>query len=122
MKKRALFLIPILIGSLVGCKQASLSKVDADIKKAKNLTFDEKYGEKITAPQTDIDVYNEAYSVIYEKGVTTKSVVVRYDEVTYASDHLAETVALHTTYTIYQDYATQYNRTTKRENIFTDTN
>ena len=122
MKKCALFLIPVLFSSLVGCKQASLSKVDADIRKAKNLKFDEKYAEKITTPETDVDVYNEAYSVIYEKGVTTKSVVVRYDEVTYATDHIAETVALHTTYTIYQDYATQYNRTTKTENIFTDIN
>ena len=121
MKKRGLILIPILIGSLVGCKQSGGSAVDRDIAKAKNLKFNEKYAAKLTTT-TDVDVYGGALNVFNEKGLTTKSVVVSYDEMTDASDHIAETVARHNTYTLYKDYAIQGARTTKTDTLLTDTN
>lgn len=121
MKKHGLILIPILIGSLVGCKQGGSSQVDADFKKAKNLKFDEKYATKLTTP-TEVNVYGRALDVFNEKGLTTKSVVVSYDEMTYATDHIADTVARHTTYTLYKDYAIQSARTTKTDRLLTDTN
>lgn len=121
MKKHGLILIPVLIGSLVGCKQGSGSAVDRDIARAKNLKFNEKYAAKLTTP-TEVDVYGRALDVFNEKGLTTKSVVVSYDEMTYATDHIAETVARHTTHTLYKDYAVQSARTTKTDRLLTDTN
>ena len=121
MKKHGLILVPVLIGSLVGCKQGSGSAVDRDIARAKNLKFNEKYAAKLTTP-TEVDVYGRALDVFNEKGLATKSVVVSYDEMTYATDHIAETVARHTTYTLYKDYAVQSARTTKTDRLLTDTN
>ena len=120
MKKRALILLPVLIGSLVGCKQAATSGVQADINRAKNLRFNTRYANTI-GEETGVDVYGNASNAIMNHSTSVKFVEAVYDEFTYAAEHKYEKTSQHIVYTLYQDYAFQYNRSGFYEEYHGDT-
>ncbi len=116
MKKYALILLPVLLTSMVGCKKATVSPVDADFKKTEKIKFDAHYGDKLPEDYLDSaateSVLNQIKAQFYTNAIEAKRVDVLYDEM-YAlpSDGYTETKWNHAVHTLYNDYGSIINGT-----------
>lgn len=116
MKKYALILLPVLLTSMVGCKKATVSPVDADFKKVEKLKYDAHYEDKLPEHYLDYatteSVLNQIETQFYTNAIEAKRVRVCYDEM-YAlpTYNYVETEWGHTVHTLHSDYSSIINGT-----------
>ena len=109
MKKYSILLLPFALVSLLGCKNGSgVSQRTLDLRKAENLKYDSKFADKLVDPLSEdqADFVREQISSTFEHRVVKGKVVsVRYDEESYAGDHIIQKELEHEVFTLYTKYS-----------------
>ena len=109
MKKYSILLLPFALVSLLSCKNGSgVDQRTLELRKAENLKYDTKFADKLIDPisedQADF-VRQQILSTFEHRVVKGKVVSVRYDEESYASEHIIRKESEHEVFTLYTKYS-----------------